>query len=156
MKKWRCTICQYVHEGPKPPETCPVCGAPSSMFVEVTETAPAQEAKADPPASGPSAAPVAPLEQKGDTKAGIYAISYGLFVVSSKKDGKFNAQTCNTVFQVTSDPERVAIGINKANLTHDFIEDSEVVAITVLGKGNLGHVKRFGFASGRSVDKLPR
>lgn len=30
--KWRCTICGYVHEGPEPPETCPVCGADRSLF----------------------------------------------------------------------------------------------------------------------------
>lgn len=30
--KWRCTICGYVHEGPEPPESCPVCGADRSLF----------------------------------------------------------------------------------------------------------------------------
>lgn len=30
--RWRCTICGYVHEGPAPPETCPVCGADRSAF----------------------------------------------------------------------------------------------------------------------------
>ncbi len=35
-KKWRCTICGYIHTGPEPPEKCPVCGADSSFFVEVT------------------------------------------------------------------------------------------------------------------------
>jgi len=32
-KKWKCTICGYVHEGEHPPEECPVCGAPKSQFV---------------------------------------------------------------------------------------------------------------------------
>ncbi len=35
MKKWRCTICNYIHEGDEPPEKCPICGAPKSKFVEV-------------------------------------------------------------------------------------------------------------------------
>ncbi len=34
MKKWVCTICGYVFEGEKAPETCPVCGAPASKFTE--------------------------------------------------------------------------------------------------------------------------
>lgn len=34
MKKWRCTVCGYIHEGDEPPETCPVCGADRSKFVE--------------------------------------------------------------------------------------------------------------------------
>lgn len=36
-KKWKCTICNYIHTGAEPPETCPVCGADSSFFVEVTD-----------------------------------------------------------------------------------------------------------------------
>ena len=36
MKKWRCTVCGYVHEGDEPPEKCPVCGADRSKFVEVS------------------------------------------------------------------------------------------------------------------------
>ncbi len=35
MKKWRCTICNYIHEGDAPPETCPICKAPASKFVLV-------------------------------------------------------------------------------------------------------------------------
>ena len=34
MKKWLCEPCGYIHEGDTPPETCPVCGAPASAFVE--------------------------------------------------------------------------------------------------------------------------
>lgn len=32
MKKWRCTVCGYVHEGESPPEKCPRCGAPREKF----------------------------------------------------------------------------------------------------------------------------
>ena len=35
MKKWRCTVCVYIHEGEEPPEICPVCGADRSKFVEI-------------------------------------------------------------------------------------------------------------------------
>jgi len=162
MKKWRCTVCGYIHEGPEPPETCPVCGAPASAFVEVVEEAvkpavPGAGAAAStaPPVARPSAAPVAPVvKPTDDSKAGIYAMSYGMYVVASKNGDKFNAQAANTVFQVTSEPTRVAIGINKLNQTHDFIEASKVLTVTVLGKGNMKHIKRFGFQSGRNVDKF--
>ena len=33
-KRWVCTICGYVHEGPEPPESCPECGASSDLFEE--------------------------------------------------------------------------------------------------------------------------
>jgi rubrerythrin len=35
MKKWRCVICDYIHEGAEPPEICPECGAGKENFEEV-------------------------------------------------------------------------------------------------------------------------
>jgi nitrite reductase (NADH) large subunit len=37
---WRCTICDYVHQGPEPPAVCPVCGATADMFEPQQEPAP--------------------------------------------------------------------------------------------------------------------
>ncbi|MBU4316693.1 MAG: hypothetical protein KKF30_05415 [Proteobacteria bacterium] len=37
MKKWKCTVCGYIHEGDEPPEECPICGADRSQFVEIIE-----------------------------------------------------------------------------------------------------------------------
>ena len=34
-KRWRCTVCGYIHSGAEPPEKCPVCDAPKKMFVEI-------------------------------------------------------------------------------------------------------------------------
>ncbi len=39
MKKWKCTVCGYIHEGLQPPEKCPVCGADRTKFVELPEDA---------------------------------------------------------------------------------------------------------------------
>lgn len=38
MKKFRCTVCGYIHEGDSAPEKCPQCGAPKDKFVEIEET----------------------------------------------------------------------------------------------------------------------
>ncbi|MDD3306990.1 MAG: flavin reductase [Acetobacterium sp.] len=38
MKKWRCTVCNYVHEGDTPPDKCPVCGVGSDKFVLIEES----------------------------------------------------------------------------------------------------------------------
>ncbi len=35
MNKWRCNICDYIHEGPEAPEGCPECGAPQENFSNV-------------------------------------------------------------------------------------------------------------------------
>ena len=32
MKKWRCTVCGYIHEGSEPPENCPNCGSAREKF----------------------------------------------------------------------------------------------------------------------------
>ena len=37
MKKFVCSICGYVCEGEAAPESCPICHAPASKFVEQTE-----------------------------------------------------------------------------------------------------------------------
>ena len=37
MKKFRCTVCGYLHDGDAAPEKCPLCKAPASKFVEVEE-----------------------------------------------------------------------------------------------------------------------
>lgn len=36
-KKFICTVCGYVHEGPEPPEKCPVCKVGPEKFKEVVE-----------------------------------------------------------------------------------------------------------------------
>jgi flavin reductase (DIM6/NTAB) family NADH-FMN oxidoreductase RutF len=81
-------------------------------------------------------------------------VSYGLYVVSSIDGDRINGQICNTLFQITSDPPRIAIGINHKNLTHEFIEKSEVFAASILGLGDHRIVRRFGYRSGRDFDKF--
>jgi outer membrane protein TolC/rubredoxin len=39
LKKWKCLECGYIHTGPEPPETCPICGVGRDAFVEVTDAA---------------------------------------------------------------------------------------------------------------------
>ncbi len=42
MKKWRCNVCGYVHEGDQPPEKCPVCGVgPEEFSLVAVEEKPA-------------------------------------------------------------------------------------------------------------------
>lgn len=46
MKKYRCTVCGYIHEGELTEDfRCPICNQPSSAFVEIVE---ASENKANP------------------------------------------------------------------------------------------------------------
>jgi len=89
-----------------------------------------------------------------DTKV-LHQISYGMYIVGSRKGDSINGQTCNTVIQVSSEPPIISACINKGNLTHDFIDDSGVFAVSILSQDTpLGLIGRFGFKSGREVDKF--
>ncbi len=85
----------------------------------------------------------------------LYKVSYGVYIVSSVKDNKFNGQIANTVFQVTSEPPTIAICINKQNLTHQYIESSKIFTISILSTdATMQFIGKFGFKSGRDIDKF--
>lgn len=85
----------------------------------------------------------------------LHKISYGLYVVSSKKENKFNGQIANTVFQVIAEPPTIAVSINKQNLTHQFIQKSRKFAISILSKETpMKFIGHFGFKSGKEIDKF--
>ncbi len=82
-------------------------------------------------------------------------LSYGLYIVTSLDGQRLNGQIVNTVIQVTSEPARVAVIINKQNLTHEFITRSGVFGVSVLDESaTMTFLGPFGFRSGREVDKL--
>jgi len=85
----------------------------------------------------------------------LFNISYGLYVVSSKQGDKINAQLSNTVFQITPDPATIAISVSKENLTCDYIKVSNIFAVSIISdKWSMVDIGRFGFRSGRNVDKF--
>ena len=82
-------------------------------------------------------------------------ISYGLYVVTSGKEGKFNGQIANTVFQVTSEPPTLAVSINKLNFTHEHIRESRRFAVSILGETTpMTMIGQFGFKCGRDINKF--
>ncbi|MGV8058151.1 MAG: rubredoxin [Smithellaceae bacterium] len=88
-------------------------------------------------------------------KSVLHKISYGLYVISSGQNGKFNGQIGNTMFQVTSDPVTIAISINKENYTHELIKLSRKFAVSILAQtAPMTFIGLFGFKCGRDVNKL--
>jgi flavin reductase (DIM6/NTAB) family NADH-FMN oxidoreductase RutF/rubredoxin len=85
----------------------------------------------------------------------LFKISYGLYVVSSMDGDRFNGQIANALIQVTAEPIEVAVSLCKQNLTHDLVMKSKVFAVSVLSIDTpLSFIGRFGFRSGRDVDKF--
>lgn len=89
-----------------------------------------------------------------DPKA-MYALSYGLFVLTARQGEQDNGCIINTGIQVTSQPNRVLIAVNKSNFTHDMILETGAFNLSVLTeKADFSLFQRFGFQSGRDVDKF--
>ena len=94
------------------------------------------------------------LGEKMEPKT-LHKLGYGLYVISSKKDKRFNGQIANTVFQITSKPPTIAVSINKKNLTHNFILESKLFTVSILSTETpMKFIGRFGFRSGREIDKF--
>ena len=88
-------------------------------------------------------------------RAALHKISYGLYIVTSGQEGKFNGQVANSMFQVTSNPATAAISINKENYTHELIELSRKFVVSILSEATpMTFIGLFGFKSGRDVNKL--
>ena len=88
-------------------------------------------------------------------KKAMYAISYGLFVVTARAGDRDNGCITNTVAQVTAEPNRISVAVNKGNYTCGMIQESGCFTASVISeKADLGLFRRFGFQSGRDTDKF--
>lgn len=85
----------------------------------------------------------------------LFNLGYGLYVVTSHDGKKDNGLIVNTVIQVTSTPERVAVTINKQNYSHDIIKETGKMNVNCLTvEAPFKVFEAFGFVSGRDVDKF--
>ena len=91
---------------------------------------------------------------KNDLRA-LFNIGYGLYVVTTNDGKKDNGCIVNTVTQVTSSPNRIAVTINKDNYTHHVVQQSGIMNVNCLSvKAPFAVFEKYGFQSGRTADKL--
>ena len=91
---------------------------------------------------------------KNDLTA-LFKIGYGLYVVTSNDGKKDNGLIVNTVTQLTDNPNRVAVNINKANYSHHIIKQTGVMNVNCLStEAPFSVFQNFGFQSGRTADKF--
>lgn len=91
---------------------------------------------------------------KNDLSA-LFNIGYGLYVVTSNDGKKDNGLIVNTVSQVTSTPNRIAVTINKSNYSHHVISQTGKMNINCLSvDAPFSIFENFGFQSGRNADKF--
>lgn len=85
----------------------------------------------------------------------MYKLTYGLFVLTSSYEGRDSGCIINTAGQVTSEPNRISIAVNKANFTQELVQKSGKFNISILSESaDFELFRHFGFQSGRTVDKF--
>ncbi len=88
-------------------------------------------------------------------KNAMFKLSYGLFVLTAKENNKHNGCIINTVMQITDNPKKVAIAVNKVNYTHDMVMHTKKFNVSILTTETPFKLfQHFGFQSGREVNKF--
>ena len=85
----------------------------------------------------------------------LFKIGYGLYILSCHENGKDNACIVNTVMQVTSNPCKIAICVNKNNHTCTMLKNTRKFNVSILDEeAEFEIFKHFGYQSGKDVDKF--
>ena len=85
----------------------------------------------------------------------LFKIGYGLYVVTSNDGKQNNGLIVNTVTQVSDNPNRIAVNINKANYSYHVIKQTGILNVNCLTVDAPFKVfENFGFQSGRNTDKF--
>lgn len=88
-------------------------------------------------------------------QSAMFKIGYGLYVLTAREFGVDNGCIVNTVMQVTDTPLKIVVAVNKQNKTHDMIKNTGIFNVSVLSTdADFEIFKRFGFASGKNVNKF--
>ena len=88
-------------------------------------------------------------------KTAMFKIGYGLYIVTAREGDKDNGCIVNAVTQLTDQKLRVAVTINKQNLTHDMVKNTGVMNVNCLTEETpFAIFEYFGFQSGKNVEKF--
>jgi flavin reductase (DIM6/NTAB) family NADH-FMN oxidoreductase RutF len=82
------------------------------------------------------------------------ALVHGVYVVTTRVGEKINGMTAAWVSQVSLKPPLVMVSIAPSRYTHTLIQESGIFAINVLTSDQVELAKRFGYKSGRKIDKF--
>ena len=89
-----------------------------------------------------------------DNKA-MFSLTYGLFVLSVHCGKRDNGCIVNTGIQVASNPDRIAVAVNKSNFTAEMLGYTDEITLSVISEdADFSLFKRFGFQSGRDAEKF--
>lgn len=78
----------------------------------------------------------------------------GVYVVTTRLKEVVNGMTAAWVSQVSLNPLLIMVSIAPPRYSHNLIKDSGIFALNVLTTAQVELAKRFGYKSGRKVDKF--
>ena len=82
-------------------------------------------------------------------------ITYGMYVITTKYDGRKVGCFVNTVSQVTAVNPIISVSINKGNYTNEALRNTKIFAVSILSENtNPDVIGRFGFFSSKDTDKF--
>ena len=90
-------------------------------------------------------------------RSALMSVGYGLYVLTTRLADKDNGCIINVVAQLTDNPMRMMISVNKANLTHGMIMGSRQFNVSLLTEETpMKVIQHFGFQSGKDVNKFEK
>ncbi|MEE0168403.1 MAG: flavin reductase family protein, partial [Eggerthellaceae bacterium] len=88
-------------------------------------------------------------------KTAFRSLTYGMYLVSSLRDGKPVGCVANTFTQVTSSPAQASIALNKDNFTTQGVRETGAFEVAVLDQSaSMELIGAFGFHSSADTDKF--
>ncbi len=82
------------------------------------------------------------------------SLTNGVYIVTVNDNGQINGVTTPWVSQLSYEPPLVMVAISPMRKCHEMITNSGRFAVNVLGTGQVELASRFGFTTGREVDKF--
>ena len=83
------------------------------------------------------------MEVKANTIKALGKMTYGLYILTTKRGKEINGMIASWVSQVSFSPPLVMAVIRKNRYSHKMVKESGVFALNVMAKDNSGLVNRF-------------
>lgn len=82
-------------------------------------------------------------------------ITYGMYIISTKYNGKNVGCFVNTLTQITSENPIISVSINKNNYTNAAVRTNKKFIISILSENtNSDIIGKFGFYSSKNINKF--
>ena len=86
---------------------------------------------------------------------GVYNLAYGMYVLTTREDGRDYGCLVNTAMEVSRNPGRIAVCLVKRNLTCDVLQRTNLFNFCALTEDTPYDIFcRFGMTSSRKVEKF--